>query len=335
MTDATPCYNDLKIEDSWIDYLRTRLPYSFMHVSEERKSRYFQLSEPVLLTGMKATERHNFWKRGNVYYMTGKLMDFYSMPQVGQQYRQMEVMRLLTRDASTRIGWPMDVFTFYNSLQMEKVWGFVQDNHLDRERVMMTNVILSAELCLKAAMTHATFSETGYFGFSAGHDIGKLFKSLPDSLQDEIVVESKVFAKDYLAFRKRIEEDTREISARRLSGPQSEQEAQAEWNQIAEEWKRIADRIRENTYTAFVNSNDPGSTEKQLPEDWFKEAIERIRTVEDPQDISQYFRYAPQKDRDELPVDLISWVLLLGRFLYEHLFPVPPPDSGLHSGFPL
>ena len=283
------------------------------------------------MTGTEAAERHNFWKRGNVFYMTGKLMDYHSMSQIAWQYRLLEVMQLLTHAPSVRLGWPTDAFTFYNSMQMEKVWGFVQDNHLDRERVMMTNIILSAELCLKAIMTHATFSETGCFKFSGGHDVVKLFGGLPDSLRDEITEDSQVFAKEYLGSRIRIEEEIWGIHARRLSqsklGPQAEQEAQAEWNQIAE-------RIRQKPYTAVVNSNDPGKTEEQLREDWLKEALERIGTIKDSPDISQYFRYAPQKDKDDLPVKLISLVLLLGRFLYEHLFPVPPSGNAPFSGFP-
>ena len=96
MTDTTPSYNELKPEDSWIDYLRTRLPYSFMQISEEkprRNPKHFQLAEPVLLTGTEAAERHNFWKRGNVYYMTGKLMDYYSMSQVTRGYRHLVLQR--------------------------------------------------------------------------------------------------------------------------------------------------------------------------------------------------------------------------------------------------
>ena len=335
MTDTTPGYVDLEIADSWVNYLRTRLPYSFMEINEEREHgrlKNFQLSNPVLLTGMKAAERHNFWKRGNVYYMTGKLLDFYSISQVGRMYRLQEVLQLLTRAPTIRAGWPTDVFAFYNSIQMEKVWGFVQDNHLDRERVMMTNVILATEMCLKAVMTHATYKETGSFQFSAGHDVVKLFVGLPDSLQEEVVTESKVFARDYLAFRTQVEDDIKEIVGRRSSRIMevpTEQQARTEWVQIT-------DRIRESNYTAFVNSNDPGTSENQLHDDWFKEALDRIRMLEDPHDISQYFRYAPQTDRDELPTDLITQVLLLGRFLYEHLFPVPPgPDLLPLSGFPL
>ena len=97
----------------------------------------------------------------------------------------------------------------------------------------------------------------------------------------------------------------------------------------------MSKRIRESNYTAFVNENDPGKTVKQLHQGWFQEALDSVRRIEAPHDISQYFRHAPQQDKDELPVDLISWGLLLGRFLYEHLFPVLPSGNGPLSGFPL
>ena len=78
-----------------------------------------------------------------------------------------ETLRLLTSAPGTQYSWPRDIFAFYNSMQMEKVWGFAQDNHLDRERVMMTNVIQAVELGLKAIMTHAAFRETCCFKFGA------------------------------------------------------------------------------------------------------------------------------------------------------------------------
>ena len=332
MTNTTPSYGDLPIEDSWIEYLRTRLPYSFNCIEEKGtgRSRHFVLSEPVFLTGGFAAERHNYWRRGNVYYMSGKLLDYFSMSAVGQAYRMQETLRLLTSAPGTQYAWPRDIFAFYNSMQMEKVWGFAQDNHLDRERVMMTNVIQAVELGLKAIMTHAAFRETCCFKFAAGHDVAKLYEALPDPLQDEIAAESKVFAIDYLAFRTQVETDIKILMGRRFSQPQSSPDAkqQADWDQMAK-------RIRESNYTAFVNENDPGKTVKQLHQGWFQEALDSVRPIEAPHDISQYFRYAPQQDKDELPVDLISWGLLLGRFLYEHLFPVPPSGNGPLSGFPL
>lgn len=334
MSEKNPYYHNLEIEDSWTEYLRTRLPYCFMEISQvppQGRPEHFELSGPEPLTGFQATERHNFWTRGNIYYMAGKLLDYYSMSQAGRHYRMQEAMKLWTGDHIARFSWPLDAFTFYNSIQMEKVWGFVQENHRDRERVMMTNVLLAVELCLKAVMTHANFNVSGSFKFSAGHDIVKLFKGLPDSLRDEIETESKVFAEEYASFRNDVETDVRKIldqsgAPQHLNQGPTEREAKAEW-------EKITDRIKTSSYTAFVNSNDPGT---KMSEDWFEEALHQVRSVGDFHDISQYFRYAPQQDRDELPTDLIEHVLLLGRFLYEHLFPVPPPENHLPiSGFPV
>ena len=334
MNDATPNYGDLKMEDSWIDYLRTRLPYSFERIGYEgpSSSRYFVLSEPVLLTGGLAAERHNYWRRGNVCYMSGKLLDYYKMSDVGRRYRTLEVIRLLTDTTGvTRYLWPTDTFAFYNSMQMEKVWGFVQDNHLDRERMMMTSVTQAVELCLKAIMTHASFREASRFKFSAGHDIAKLYGELPNPLRDEIAAESTVFAKDYLAFRRQVEADIQRIMvlpSQPQANPDAKQQAEADWDHMAK-------RIRESNYTVFVNENDPGATDKQLHEGWFEEALNHIKQIGGFRDISQYFRYAPLRDKDELPIPLINSVLLLGRFMYEHLFPVPPSGNGPLSGFPL
>ena len=186
---------------------------------------------------------------------------------------------------------------------------------------MMTNVTLAVELCLKAIVTHASFLETNCFKFNSGHNLSKLYDSLLPPLREEITAESNAFAKDYVAFRKEVEADIQRLWESRLhADPNAIQQASGEWNQIAK-------RIRESHYTAFVNSQDPGADDKYLHEGWFKEALDQIKLVEEPADISQYFRYAPQEDKDELPPDLIHWVLLLGRFMYEHLFPVPPSDN--------
>ena len=330
MTDTTPNYYDMRIEDTWMDYLRARLPYSFNHIKEQRKgaSRYFVLSEPELLPEPSAATLHNFWRRGNVYYMSGKLLDFNPISQVLAEYKSLEVVRLLSGPSIL----PLDAFTFYNSLQFEKVWGFAQSNHLDRERVMMTNIVLAVELCLKAVMTHASFRESNCFTFSAGHSIDKLYQGLPSALRDEVTIESEVFAKDYVAFRAQVETEIREIYERCSSHPQAHLGAR---KQAETDWSEVARKIMENSYTAFVNSNDPGVGDKYLHEGWFKEALNQVESIEEPGDISQYFRYAPHEDKDELPTDLIHWILLLGRFLYEHLFPVARPDDRPFSGLPV
>ena len=196
---------------------------------------------------------------------------------------------------------------------------------------MMTSVTQAVELCLKAIMTHATFRETCCFKFNAGHDIAKLYEELPWSLRDEIAAESKVFAKEYVAFRTQVEVDLESISTR-----PSQSQAHSDSKRQAEiDWNQMALRIRESNYTVFVNANDPGATDKQLHEGWFEEALNHTKQIGGYRDMIEYVRYAPLRDTDELSIPLINSVLLLGRFMYEHLFPVPPSGNRPLSGFPL
>ena len=62
-------YSDLPREDTWVEYLRTRLPYSFSEIHEQNGQ--YMLSEPLLST--RQAKYHNFWKRGYVFYAVGKL----------------------------------------------------------------------------------------------------------------------------------------------------------------------------------------------------------------------------------------------------------------------
>ena len=273
MTNTIPSYNELKKEDSWVDYLRTRLPYSFKRIEETGRgqSKHFVLSEPALLTEAFGPKYHNYWRRGNVYYMSGKLLDYHSMSEVNQAYRSQETVQLLSGGFQTsHRGWPSNPNALYNSMKVEKVWAFPQDNIRDRERVAMTNVTLAVELCLKAIMTHANFPEINCFKFNAGHNLCELYDILPCPLREEITENSNAFAKDYMAFRTEVEADIHKIRISCLqqqADPNAIQQAKIKWNQIAK-------RIRESHYTAFVNSNDPGANDQYLHEGWFNEALE-------------------------------------------------------------
>ena len=148
----------------------------------------------------------------------------------------------------------------------------------------------------QAVSTHATFRETGSFKFNTGHDVSKLYGALPESLREEITAESEVFARQYVSFRAKVEASIEQIFSQRLSKPLTNPDrkrlAEAEWNELAKS-------IRESNYTAFVNSNDPGSNNKYLREGWFEEALNQVKLIEEPGDITQYFRYAPHKDKDD------------------------------------
>lgn len=317
-------YSDLGVEDSWLEYLRTRLPYSFKRVEEKigkagkRNNRRFVLSEPVLLTGMSAAEYHNFWRRGNVYYVTGLLLDRNELSGIGSAYRMQEATRIWECEQSGRAYMPISFEQpFYLSLQLEKLWRFTQENPMDRERVLMTNISQALELCLKSVQAHAEYRQTGTFMFDAGHDISNLFESLPQQLRDEMSQEAKVFAKAYSKFRSQVMND---IEARRQSlYPErftSRATNLAGIRQDQRAWKRIAERIEDSSYTVFVDNTDPGRAIEHMPEDWFEIAMTTIRD-------SMYHRYSPEEGRDVYPAGPIDNGLMLGRFMYEHLFPVP------------
>ena len=215
MTRDVLDYSDLPIEDTWVDYLRTRLPYSFSEISKENSRRYI-LSGPHLPSTTFA-EYHNFWKRGHVYYAVGKLTDIQKLSLYWQNYH-ISHTDPLRNEYSGKVDLlaksPPDVF---NALQLEKLWAVVAADHLDRERVVMTNVTQAIEFCLKAIKTHAEYRETGLFSFTEGHNLEEIYTSLPKKLQLEMRTESITFADNYATFRKMIEDGVSRLGKRRLT----------------------------------------------------------------------------------------------------------------------
>ena len=199
----------------------------------------------------------------------------------------------------------------FNALQLEKLWAVVADDHLDRERAVMTNVTQAIEFCLKAIKTHAEYREKGVFAFSEGHDLKRIYTSLPEALKLEMRTESVTFAEQYAIFRKTLEDRISQLEKRRFSpsklGKPSDVGA----------WNNIVNEINLTNFTAIVNANDPASAGAVgcKPEEWFDRAIRDIGKI-------TYHRYSPFEGQDEYPVEPIHLGLMLGRFMYEHLFPV-------------
>ena len=316
-------------DGTYIDFLRVRLPYSFERIEPRRGRGFFiwrrpsasgyVLSVPKLHEGTFSATHHNFWKRGHAFYIAGKLLDCHWLSSVLQSYRREVGLRLIEATNGTHVML-FDSRSFYNSMQLQKLWDFTHDNVLDRERAMMANTMLSLELCLKAVMAHANHRETGSFSFSTGHDVARLYEALPGELQDEIAGESEVFARDYLAFRSQVEDD---INGMRDKFPQGLEGVRPS-QQLVADWEEIAARMNSIDYSAFVDTTDPGN---ELHEGWFQDALRKTKRARGFRDPLQYYRYAPAKGLDELPIEALHWGLLLGRFFFEHLFPLPPnPD---------
>ena len=273
----------------------------------------------MLREGAFSANCHNFWRRGHVFYMVGKLIDCHSMAQIWQHYRmQIGLLRLQHPGGllgSTAFG----AINLYNSMQLEKVWRFVLDNHLDRERVMMTNLSQSLELCLKSMITHAGYLQTGRFEFPSGHTISDRYNELPAPLREEIADESRVFADSYAAYRSQIENQVRALLDQSTEALHNAQIVRAE----RARWESIAADLNDSDYTAFIQSNDPGVNLHERRDVWFSDALDHIDDAHGFGDAMQYYRYAPSRDTDELPIDPITSTLLLAHFLYEHLFPMP------------
>ena len=251
--------------------------------------------------------------------MVGKLIDCHSMAQIWQHYRMKTGLLRLKYPGDSLGSTAFDGFSFYNSMQLEKIWGFALDNHLDRERVMMTNITQSLELCLKAMITHANHLQAGRFEFPSGHTISDLYEELPAPLRDEITHESRVFADSYAAYRSQIESKVRAILDQHTEALLNAQVVRDERNR----WESIAADLNNSDYTAFLNSNDPGMNLDERRDVWLSDALGRIDDAHGLGDAMQYYRYAPARDIDELPIHPINSALLLGRFFYEHLFPMP------------
>ena len=114
-------YSDLPSEDTWVGYLRTRLPYSFSEIHEQKPQ--YILSEPLL--SIHLAEHHNFWKRGYVYYAVGKLIDIYGLSVYWREYRILHTDKLRNEHSGMvdhLSKQPRDVF---NALQLEKLWAVV------------------------------------------------------------------------------------------------------------------------------------------------------------------------------------------------------------------
>jgi len=304
MVQSMEEYDTLEVEADWIDYIRSRLPYSFLKIRRERSGRgsrrggrRYILSEPVLNVG---SDYHNFWRRGYSYYVAAKLTDIHTLSSLWVGYRQLLVELTLqagTPNPPRLIGAQLGIEN-YNAMQLEKLWAPVEEDHLNRERVVMTNMCQAIELCLKAVKAHAEYRENGNFAFDDDHDLKRIYESLPPVLAQDMEVESRSFARQYADFQKAVDDDVRRMELGKGSA----------W-----EWERIGDRVESSAYTAILQTNDPAD----VPEDWFGEALQLLHE----HDIT-YDRYSPDEGRDAYPPKRIHYGIMLGRFFYEHLFPV-------------
>ncbi len=228
-------------------------------------------------------------------------------------------MRLQQATAPMRL----DPVGLHNSRQLERMWQRAQDNRLDRARAKMTHVIHEVELCIKAIATHAAYRTDGVSQRPDGHDMVRLCGTLPRSLQEELCAESETVVGNYTASTRGLEQKIAEVKVIRGQYPSTASGAQEDKETL--EW--LADQVNHKSYIFLLERHDPGSSAKYLHSGWLAEAIDQLKEFAGMGDVSSYFRYSSGTSYDALPPDVVLWGIVLSRFLYEHLFPVPMDDQ--------
>ncbi len=299
-------YLDLPEADTWIDYLRTRLPYSFGQIEGQQKQgrRFYVLRDPNPSYHMNPSY-YNLWLRGVTSYFAGLLLDRYGVADQWQKEIFMATHGLLD-DEQYPGRWTSltNPKLFHDVLQLDKLFRFAKMNPIDRERVLMTNVMQALEFGLKALQAHASYRECETFRFDSGHNVLVLFEALPTDLQKEIEVESARFGKEYLAYRSGLEKLIEK------NGPS------LKTDKVRVDWSGVRQFISDYSYTMFLDGTDPSVARGFQQENWLRQALEDCEDID-------YFRYSSNSAHDPLPVPSISAGLRMGRFFYEHLFPPP------------
>ena len=291
MSNVSVLYPDVDETEGWIDFLTTALPFSFGQIS--KRDGMYVLGEPLLAAGPLAAKHINYWTRGSIFYTTGKLLDHYPIDRYWQGHRMETALSLRFQQTTALLTF--DPVVFFNSMQLEKMWQRAQDNHLDRERAIMTHVIHGVELCLKALATHASYRANGVFQFPAGHDIAKLYNALPYSLQEELIAASETFVESYAAYTHELEEKIEEV--REICKQNPPTVSGITQFKVRLEW--LAEWVDRNSYTMLLGSNDPGSSVKYLHSGWLTEAINQLKEIAGMGDVSSYFRYSSEKKYDD------------------------------------
>ena len=303
----TMSYFDLEKEGNWIEYLRVRLPYSFRKI-EQKKDEYI-LEEPFMANYEEipfSADYHNYWQRGSVYYFSAVLLDHHYLSDIWMNYLG-KIARMISRQ-QIDIDSPWDI---YEAVQMKHMWHIVQSNVLDRERSAMTNMMTAIELCLKAVKTHAEYSENGKFLFEKGHDLWDIYESLPRELRMEIEGEVGKFLRNYGEHCEYIRNELSSLPSIMSRISMSSDQIIS----VQRKFINIIERMNNSNYTFLRNSPVPKKLSDDSAVNWFRDALKSANDI-------SYHRYSPDHGQDIYPVTPTLNGPMIGRFFYEHLFPV-------------
>ena len=180
------------------------------------------------------------------------------------------------------------LWEYFNAVQLEKMRFHVEKNHLDRERVVMTNLCQAIEFCLKTLQVHAGYRKSRKFSFMEGHKCKELYDHLPDELKKELKGRSIEFCKSHEKYVQEVNTKLKQLEIKSLSN-----------------WDGVGSWVESNPLSRIHNANDPVLNDG----DWFEKAINNLPD-------SVYYRYGTNSVNTQNVPDVvpIHYGITPGRF---------------------
>ena len=294
----------------WLTFTREHIATSYKKLDQQKNCGVF--SEPVgdVDDSFFGNTYINFHDLGATFYTAAKLLDDYRLIEIMDKYRfNCEVTDRFTYD---KLG-DIQLQFAPTKDQREDLIAAVQYEHLLRlfnqrrvnaERFITTNMRHATELCLKALAAVANNRLDKRYTFPWTHSLIAIYEKLPKDLRREIEAELPKFADAYAKQAQEMTAMRRQI----CEGGTLVSISKSREFVI----NHVVALLNNNSYTSFEN-NEPDSL--NVDGQWLVEALRKGPSFDD-------HRYGPKQGPDEYPSVWVNNALILGRFFYEHLFPV-------------
>jgi len=295
-------------QENWINYLRGNICTSFKRMRKERG--WFILEEPIREVvvedrlgqrGSKFSTMHNLWRRGASFYGLARIGDRSHFPSVlsGCISNAERLARLHEYGSMDT----MDITNIQYITEIKKSYETLMVNYIDFDRATTTTMTTAIELCLKSICAHVNLKINGEAKFPVTHSIKDLYHELPNDFRREFISESALYKKQYAEYIKVL---------RKIMDNFGKREAPLD---RAKEMRQMIAYQEKINYTLFHYDNDPAEV-RCPPEDWIENTICSIEEI-------GYHRYGQKDGAEQYPTAQVAHVILVGKFLYEHLLPVP------------
>lgn len=302
----------------WLPYTRKHINTSYGKVREVTRKRG-EFLRPIPLStaprgGMFGSRWVNFYELGTTFYSAAKLLDDYGL--IGFMEAQRHVYANTNQIAFSLMGNPpympgmSNAHLLISSVQNERLLNIFNQDRLNAERFVTTNLRHAIELCLKALAATANRRIGKGRTFLRGHKLDIIYNDLPKGLREEIGIELPKFAS---AYAQHVNDITKASKTLRQSSPQAKALLDV-WDEKTRALNQVITDLNAGGYivpSSNLEGWDPSAGTEQL-----------IRALKDGPSFDEH-RYGPEIGPDEYSTQWVANALITGQFFYEHLFPVP------------